>query len=115
VAKTSKQQVWAKAGSNYQVSSKSINQKWVNGREHPTEWQTDNQQTDTSTDNKGRLELSGARGAITRPTFRCHHAKHICRNAKSISEAGVICKSERHHNTIHMDDARYHCVSSYSV
>jgi len=37
-----------------------INRKWVNGRGHRTELQTD-RQTDTSTDNKGRLKLSGAR------------------------------------------------------
>jgi len=50
-------------GPNYQVSSKSVNRKWVNGRGHRTERQT-NRQTDTLTDNKGRLELSGAHEPI---------------------------------------------------
>jgi len=43
-------------GHNCQVSSKSVNRKWVNGRGHRTDTQTD-----TQSDNKGRLELSGAR------------------------------------------------------
>jgi len=46
-------------GPNCQVSSKSINQKWENGRGHRTDKQTD-RHTDTQSDNKGRLELSGA-------------------------------------------------------
>jgi len=35
-------------GPNCQVSSKSVNQKWVNGRGHRTEWQT-NKQTNKQT------------------------------------------------------------------
>ena len=50
-------------GPNCQVSSKSVNRKWVNGRGHRTNKQT-NRQTDTQSNNKGRLELSGAREPI---------------------------------------------------
>jgi len=57
-------------GPDYQVSSKSINWKWVNGRGHRTESQT-NRQTDTSTDNEGRLELSGAREPIETAQVTC--------------------------------------------
>jgi len=46
-------------GPNYQVSSKLVNRKWMNERGHQTE-----RQTDTSTDNKGRLELSKVREPI---------------------------------------------------
>ena len=58
-------------GPKYQVSSKSVNRKWMNGQGHRTEWQT-NKQTDTSTDNKGRLELSGAREPTDRVLFEYH-------------------------------------------
>jgi len=40
-AETSKQRVWTKVGPNCQVSSKSVNRKWVNGRGHRTNRQTD--------------------------------------------------------------------------
>jgi len=62
VAETAKQRVLAKVGPNCQVSSKSVNWKWVNGRGHRTD-----RQTDTESDNKGHLELSGVREPTNRP------------------------------------------------
>ena len=49
-------------GHNCQVSSKSINHKWVNGQGHRSD-RTD-RRVCLSTDNKARLELSGAREPI---------------------------------------------------